>query len=50
MDIICVVIKQDESKVGNDMLLVSEVLSFEYVNVNVKPDTCRKYIVDVTKI
>ena len=45
---ICVVIKQNESEVGSDMLLVSEVL-FRF-NVNVKPDTCRKCLVDYTQI
>ena len=49
---LCEVIKQDESEVGSDMLLVSEV-SFRfniYVNVNFKPDTCRKCLLDYTQI
>ena len=38
------------SEVGSDMLLVSVVLFHLNVNVNVKADICRKYIVDVIKI
>ena len=46
----CGLIKQNESEVGSDMLLVSEVfILFQYnVNVNVKPDTCSKCLIDDT--
>ncbi len=48
---ICDVIKQNGSEVGSDMLLVSNVLSHLHynVNVNVKPCTCRKYIINVIR-
>ena len=46
---ICVVIKQNELEVSS--VLVSEILfRFNYVNVNFKPDTCRKCLIDATQI
>ncbi len=44
---ICVVIRQDESEVGNDLLLISEVLlHFSIMLMSMlKPGTCRRYII-----
>ncbi len=50
-DVKCVVLKQNESEIGSDMLLVSKFYFVSiYVNANFKPDTCRKCLIDDTQI
>ncbi len=47
----CEEIREIESEVGSysDMLLFQKFMSFKnYVNVNAKPGTCRKYRIVVT--
>ena len=46
-----VVINQNESEVGSDMLLVSDALFHKFIQMYamsmLKPGTCRKYIIAV---